>query len=98
MTSYRLILAAITALLLGIAPQIGWAEDDDDDECIEEFDVDWFIEINSTDGDAGAQLLLDGEQWKKLEIEDPDGDEILDVKAKRSVRRQGHSHLPSLGR
>ena len=90
MNSYRTILAVFAALLLSMAAQVGWAEEhDDDDECVEEFDVDCFIEINSTDGDAGAQLLLDGEQWTKLEIEDPDGKEILDVKAKRSVRMQG---------
>ncbi len=89
MTSYKLILAAITALLLGIAAQVGWAKDKHDDECIEEFDVDWFIEINSTDGDAGVQLLLDGVQWKKLEIDDPEGHEILKVKTKRSIREQG---------
>jgi len=88
MTSYKLILAAITALFLGVA-QVGWAGDDDDDECIEEYDVDWFIEINSTDGDAGAQLLLDGEQWTKLEIKDPDGRQILKVKAKQSLQEQG---------
>ena len=89
MNSYRTTLAVFAALLLGMATQIGWADDHDDDECIEEFDVDWFIEINATDGDAGAQLLLDGEQWTRLEIEDPDGKEILDMKTKRSVRMQG---------
>ena len=31
------------------------------------------IEVNSTDGDAGLQIFLDGEAWKKIRIEDPNG-------------------------
>jgi hypothetical protein len=38
MNSYRTTLAVFAALLLGMAAQIGWADDHDDDECIEEFD------------------------------------------------------------
>ena len=65
-------------------------DDDSDDDCDLPFaDLDFFVEINSTDGDAGVQLLLDGEGWKRLEIENPNGRRLLKVKAKGSIGKQG---------
>lgn len=90
MTDYRFLLALAAMLVVGAAAQTGWADEhDDDDECVEEYDADLFIEVNATDEDAGIQLKLDGEQWRSLEIETPDGDEVLYVKTRRSVRAQG---------
>jgi hypothetical protein len=86
MTDYRLKPVVLTIFLLGFTAQALWANGDD---CLEEYDVDWFIEINATDGDAGAQLLLDGEQWVSLHIGDPDGRQMLKVQAKRSIADQG---------
>jgi hypothetical protein len=76
-----------------VAPLV-YAEDGGDDEGDEDCDllfedVDFFIEINSTDGDAGVQLNLDGEGWKKLKIEGPGGRTLLRVKAKQSIEKQG---------
>ena len=89
MKTYRCVLPAMIALVLGtMAPPI-FADEDDDDDCEQVFDVDWFIEINATDGDAGGQLLLDGKQWTKLEMERPNGKELLKVKTKRSLKKQG---------
>ena len=31
------------------------------------------IEINDTDGDAGIQMFVDGEGWRRLKVFDPDG-------------------------
>jgi hypothetical protein len=87
MIDYRQLLAATALTLFGVSAPVAWAEDDDD--CDEEYDVDLFAEVNSTDGDVGIQLKLDGEQWKSLEIETPEGDEVLDVKTRRSIRHQG---------
>ena len=82
-------LTAQTVLLSSVA----YADDHDDDsdeDCDVLFaDVDFFIEINSTDGDSGVQLLLDGEGWEKLEIENPNGKRLLNVKAKSSIKQQG---------
>jgi hypothetical protein len=39
------------------------------------------IEVNSTDGDAGFQIFLDGEGWRFIRITDPDGEDIFDVEA-----------------
>ena len=34
-------------------------------------DASIFFELNDTDGDLGIHALIDGEGWKRLEIEDP---------------------------
>lgn len=46
-----------------------------------ELEADFFIEINGSDGDAGVQLMLDGEGWNHLTMTDPDGFTILEVDA-----------------
>jgi hypothetical protein len=51
------------------------------------------IEVNSTDGDAGIQIFLDGEGWAELEVSDPDGEEILEIEADGSVGIQGITEL-----
>ncbi len=51
------------------------------------------IEVNSTDGDAGIQIFLDGEGWSELEVTDPDGEEILEIEAEGSVGIQGITEL-----
>jgi hypothetical protein len=48
-----------------------------------------FLELNDTDGDLGIQALVDGEAWRSLMIEDPNGREILAVSAKGRLARQG---------
>jgi hypothetical protein len=40
---------------------------------------DLFIETNATDGDAGLQLNLDGEDWRWLKLRDPRGKLTLDL-------------------
>jgi hypothetical protein len=37
------------------------------------------IEFNSTARDVGVQVFLDGEQWKRMRIYDPNGNKIFDV-------------------
>ena len=60
-----------------------------DPEPIEYDDLEFFIEVNDTDGDAGVQLFLDGEQWKSLKMFSPDDEELLDVEASESLNIQG---------
>lgn len=40
-----------------------------------------FIEINATDGDAGLQLALGGDEWRRLILRDPSGRTLLDIDA-----------------
>jgi hypothetical protein len=52
-----------------------------------------FIEYNSSDNDLGFQVFLDGEDWKNLEIINPKGRTIFEVKGKRGYRRLGLTEL-----
>ena len=82
---FAVLAVAVVGLILGVAaPQLSAGR-----EVIEYDELDFFIEVNSTDGDAGVQLKLDGEQWKSLKIYNPEGDKLLDVKAKNSIKTQG---------
>lgn len=56
-------------------------------------EVQVFIEINDTDGDAGLQILLDGEGWERVRVFDPDGRKVADFRGKRSVAQQGITEL-----
>lgn len=52
-----------------------------------------FVELNSTDGDAGLQLELDGEPWAKVAIDGPDGRRILDITARGTLEGYGLTAL-----
>lgn len=73
----------------------GWHDDDDDDdEDAIEFEVaEVFFEFNSTDEDLGIHALIDGEAWKKLEIESPNERELLQIDVKSRLKRQGLTEL-----
>ena len=87
------VLISVVALVLGVTTPAVWAEDDDaDDELLFE-EVEFNIEFNSTDNDLGVRGFVDGEPYKELEIEDPDGKEIAKLKAKKSLKLQGFAEL-----
>ena len=50
---------------------------------------DLFIEINATDGDAGLQMQLGGEEWERLRLIDPRNRTIVDVRAGGSLDGYG---------
>jgi hypothetical protein len=50
---------------------------------------DLFIEINATDGDAGLQMNLGGDEWRRLIIRDPSGRAIVDVGGEGRLRNYG---------
>jgi hypothetical protein len=54
---------------------------------------DLFIETNATDGDAGLQLNLDGEDWRTLQLRDTRGEPIVGVQAKGKLRPLGLTEL-----
>jgi hypothetical protein len=84
--------ALVLAGLAGIAFTATGARWDDDDEDEEEIELDEarvFIEWNSTDTDFGIHVFWDGEAWKEMEVENPDGKTVLSVKAKRNLKAQG---------
>jgi hypothetical protein len=84
---YKDILCAMAVVVLTLgaaAPAVSAAE-------FEEAEV--FFELNNTDGDLGIHALIDGEPWKELRIEKPNGREILEVQAKGRLRQQGLTEL-----
>lgn len=52
-----------------------------------------FFELNHTDGDLGIHVLVDGDGWKELKIEDPNEDKILDIEVKGRLKKQGLTEL-----
>ena len=52
-----------------------------------------FFELNNTDGDLGIHALIDGEAWRELEIEDPRGREMLDIRVKGRLQKQGLTEI-----
>lgn len=61
----------------------------DEGEEIELDEAKVFIEFNSTDEDFGVQLFWDGDAWKRMKVEGPDGRTVLKVEASRSLGLQG---------
>jgi hypothetical protein len=51
------------------------------------------IEVNATAGDAGIQIFVDAAGWQRLEVFDPNGEKIFDVRGSGSVGNQGVTEL-----
>ena len=52
-----------------------------------------FFELNDTDGDLGIHALIDGEPWRRLEIEDPSERLMLNVSVSGRLGKQGLTEL-----
>jgi hypothetical protein len=90
----RVLSAIITTLLFLVAAQPGWAgKRDMPQEEIPFEEAKLFFELNDTDGDLGIHGLVDGDAWKKLEIEDPGERELLNVFVTGPLRRQGMTEV-----
>ncbi len=87
-------LLATTALLLAaVTPARADSDSDSDSESIPFAEANVFFELNNTDGDLGIHALIDGEPWKRLVIETPDGRENLRIRLSGSLRQQGLTEL-----
>jgi hypothetical protein len=51
------------------------------------------IEVNSTAGDGGIQISVDGTGWNRLEVFDPNGRRVVDVGGSNSVGVTGITEL-----
>lgn len=71
----------LAALLCGLALCLGSGPARAGDCDLEYDDAEFFIEINATDGDAGVQLMLDGEGWNEMEMTDPFDNLVLEILA-----------------
>ena len=52
-----------------------------------------FFELNDSDGDLGIHGFADGDAWKELEIEAPNGRELMEIRVKSKLKRQGVTEL-----
>ena len=90
--STAMLMVSMTAVLLlilgGAAPELRAEEDEISFEV-----ASIYFELNDTDGDLGIHALIDGEPWKKLEIEGPGERELLQIKVKSRLRRQGLTEI-----
>ena len=81
---------AVVAILAGASASAGSNNDDGGDEEETPFDeARLFFELNDTDGDLGIHSLVDGDAWKRLQIDDPNDVRMLDVFVLGRLRRQG---------
>ena len=98
MKYFKLPIYALAAALIA-APTVAnawwwhWDDDDDDDVEIPLDEAELFFELNDTDGDLGIHGFADGDEWKELEIEAPNGRELMDIRVKSRLKRQGVTEL-----
>ena len=83
-------IVAMAALIFAVAAPVVSAEDEME---IPFADAEIFFELNNTDGDLGIHALIDGEPWKRLEIEDPNGREMLDIRVRGRLKKQGLTEI-----
>ncbi len=86
-----LICAALAVGLLGTAARSETPEQaaTRDGAKIRLENVDIFVEVNDTSGNAGIQMFLDGEGWDSMTLMDPNGNMLFDVNADGGVGAQG---------
>jgi hypothetical protein len=90
---YSLIgVVALGGVVLLAGAQPGRAQDNGEDE-VPFAEANLFFELNDTDGDLAIHALIDGDAYRRLEIEDPDERQILDVRAFGSLAQQGLTEL-----
>lgn len=79
--------AAILACTSTLAENKGNGNDEEDETPFDEARL--FFELNDTDGDLGIHSLVDGDEWKRLEIDDPNDVTMLDIFVRGRLRKQG---------
>ncbi|MDH3600404.1 MAG: hypothetical protein OEU26_12285 [Candidatus Tectomicrobia bacterium] len=78
--------AALMVLVFAMTAPLSWA----DENAEAPFPVGrLFFQLNDTDEDLGIHLLVDGEPWRTLEIDDPRDQRIFNVRTSGKLRRQG---------
>lgn len=63
----------------------------DDDIPFDEAEI--FFELNDTDGDLGIHSKVDGDEWKMLEIEDPNERRMLNIRVQGRLKKQGLTEI-----
>ncbi len=84
----RMVLLAVVVLAVAAVPVV-WVVAFQGSGGTELDDAKIIFEINSTDGDAGIQIFLDGEGWNKMTVVDPTGTQHLELAAQSGIGAQG---------
>ena len=92
------VLVAVLALIVGVAPREAWVQGDDacsssGGSAVRLPATKLIIEHNATDEDTGVHGLFDGVNWTKLCVYDPRGRQILEVEPKGQLRDQSISGI-----
>ena len=85
----KLVCCLIGTALMGIPPHA--VADDDEEESFDEARL--FFELNDTDGDLGIHGKIDGDEWKRVEIEGPNDRRLMNIRAIGRLKRQGLTEL-----
>ena len=81
------IIAATSALIA--APALALADHDE----LELDEAYLYFELNDTDGDLGIHGKADGDAWKRMKIEAPNERNLLNIRVRSKLRRQGLTEL-----
>jgi len=85
-------LAYAVAVTLSSSAIVAYADEDgEESEPLSEAQL--YFELNDTDGDLGIHGKADGDAWRKLRIEGPNDEVLLDIKVKGMMRSQGLTEL-----
>jgi hypothetical protein len=79
------VLAVIAVLIAHGVGTAAWADEFDEARI--------YIEYNESDNDLGFHVFLDGEDWTQLQILDPNGKTIIDLKGKGGYKELGLTEL-----
>ena len=77
---------ALAAVFFSAAAPNAWAQDEEE-PALTVGEI--LIQLNDTDGDLGFHARIDGDPWEKLEIENPYGKKIFNIRNRRSLKTQG---------
>jgi hypothetical protein len=91
----HLLTVAIGAVAAAMATQASLSQDNGngEEEELEFEEADLFLELNDTDGDLGLQGFVEGDAWRRLEIEGPGETELMNIWLRNGLRRQGLSEF-----
>jgi hypothetical protein len=86
-------LVTLGLCLLAGFPVVVFSIADADPKPVEFSDARLKVEINATDGDAGLQVFLDGQAWNRVELLDPQGNQVVDVDVTGRAESYGLTEL-----
>lgn len=88
-----MIFTALLAMAMALGAGLQTARSAEDGKTIPLAKASIFFELNHTDGDLGIHVMIDGDAWKRLKVEDPNKEQMLDVRVEGRLQKQGLTEL-----